>query len=257
MKDTQGVQIQGVQNAQVELHQIEERTDLMQFREGLQEHHVAELVDVLKQGSELDPVTLWEDPETGARVLVDGHHRLAAYRRVEWSKPIPSQVHHCDLKAARLLAMGENGKARLQFTKTERQNAAWALVCDGSTDQWTYSRAELASASGVGDGTVATMRRTRKQIEKQGGYLDPSWHRTLKSKRDVAPSDDDRDAWVQANTAKLDDKVGSYLGFYARNHSDAVVNVVLNRCHHECRRQLYDELMAEFEPDRLEASEDY
>ncbi|MEO9682778.1 MAG: ParB N-terminal domain-containing protein [Tateyamaria sp.] len=148
MKDTQSVQIQGVHFAQVRLKDIEERTDLMQFRERLQEHHVAELVGILKQDRELDPVTLWEDPETGATVLVDGHHRLAAYRRAEWSKPIPSQVHHCDRKAARLLAMGENGKARLQFTTTERRNAAWALACDGSTDQWFYSRAEVASAAG-------------------------------------------------------------------------------------------------------------
>jgi hypothetical protein len=257
MKDTQGVQIQGVHFAQVELHEIEERTDLMQFREGLQDHHVTELVDVLKQGRELDPVTLWEEPETGATVLVDGHHRLAAYRRAEWPKPIPSQVHHCDRKAARLLAMGENGKARLQFTKTERQNAAWALVCDGSSDQWLYSQKEIHEATGASVRNIVTMRNTRKEIEEQGGDFDPSWHRTLKFKRDAVPSDDDRDAWVQANTAKLNDKVGSYLGFYARNHPDAVVNVVLNRCHHECRRQLYEELMGEFEPDRLEASEDY
>jgi|TARA_R110002020_G_C16309517_1_gene773709 ParB-like chromosome segregation protein Spo0J len=257
---SQGVQIQDVYFAQVQLDRINERPEVYQLRDGLQEHHVAELVEVLKQGRELDPMTLWEEPETGEIVLVDGHHRFAAYREVGWAAPVSVHLHRCDPRTARLLAMGENGKSRLQFSNTERQNAAWALVCDGPIIPWTYSRAEIADAAGVSSGTVATMRRTRKQLEEQKSYLDRSWSKALRSSRNQQPQDftnDQREAWIEAQTAKVDDAVGKGLGFYARYNSEAVINVIMKRCHHECRRQLYDELMGVFEPARLVGAGDY
>lgn len=260
MKNTKGVHLQGVQSVQVELHDIEERPEVYQPREGLQEYHVNALRAALGQRGELDPLTLWEDPETGAKVLVDGHHRVAAYRKAGWSKPVPSHIHKCNQRAARLLALGENGKARLSLTPTERQNAAWALVCDGRTDPWTFSRSEIANASGASTGLVAEMRRTRKQVEERGETLDPSWQQMLRSRRDQGPqeyTDAQREAWIEAKAAEVDDKVGKDLGFYATSNPEAVINVIMSRCNHECRRQLYDELMGEFEPERLEGTGDY
>lgn len=262
MKDTQGVQHQGVHSAQVSLSEIEERPEVFQLRDGLQEHHVGELAALLKQGRVLDPISLWRDRETGRLVLVDGHHRMAAYREVGWAKEIPAEVHHCDRRAARLLAMADNGKARLPFNKAERMNAAWALVCDGPTDGWTYSKAEIEQATGAGNGTIAEMRRTRKRLlaDNPDAYLSQSWSKVLYEIRNQTPrdlTDTQREAMIAAKIAELDSKVGNALGFYAKNQSEAVVKVVLNRCNHECRRELYEELMAEFDPERLEAEADY
>lgn len=262
MKDTQGVQHQDVHSAQVSLSDVEERPEVFQLRDGLQEYHVGELAALLKQGWVLDPISLWRDPDTGMLVLVDGHHRMAAYREVGWADLIPAEVHHCDRRAARLLAMADNGKARLPFNKAERMNAAWALVCDGPTDGWTYSKAEIEQATGAGNGTIAEMRRTRKRLlsDNPDADLSQSWSKVLSEIKNKSPrdlTDAQRDAMIAAKTAELDGKVGKALGFYAQNQREAAINVILDRCGKECRRELYEELMGEFDPERLEAEADY
>ncbi|PYG24700.1 ParB/RepB/Spo0J family partition protein [Pelagimonas varians] len=262
MKKSQGVQLQGVHSAQVELHEIEERPEVFQLREGLQEYHVKELMAVLKRGLALDPVKLWKEPETGALVLVDGHHRLAAYRKAKWTKRVPAQIYRCDRKAARLLAMGENGKTRLPLTSTERSNAAWSLVCDGPEDAWTYSKKEIVDASGAGEGTVAKMRRIRKALLKDDpkATLDTNWgaaQQALKGQHHEEYTDEMREAWVETQTNELNDKIGSVLGFYAAKYPEAAANVILKRCHHECRQQIHADLRNEFNPYDLEDEGDY
>lgn len=248
--------------AQVSLSEIEERPEVFQLRHRLQEYHVMELAALLKQGRVLDPVSLWHDPDTGGLVLVDGLHRMAAYREVGWSAPIPAEVHHCDRRAARLLAMADNGKTRLPFNKAERMNAAWALVCDGLPEGWTYSKSEIEEATGAGNGTIAEMRRTRKKLlaEDADAEICQNWRRVLSEIRNQTRhdhSDTQREAMIAAKTAELDSKVGKALGFYAQNQREAAISVILDRCGKECRRELYEELMGEFDPERLEAEADY
>lgn len=62
---------------------------------GLNEAHVAGLVEVLKLGQKLDPLGMWEDPETGKLTVADGHHRLEAYPRHGKAKGIPVEVYRC------------------------------------------------------------------------------------------------------------------------------------------------------------------
>lgn len=256
------MQHQGVHFAQVSLSEIEERTEVFQHREGLQEYHVKELATLLKQGKTLDPVSLWHDPDTDRLVLVDGHHRIAAYRKAGRTDPIPAEVHHCDRKAARLLAMAENGKARLPFNKAERMNAAWALVCDGPVYEWTYSKAEIRQTTGTSDGTIATMRKTRKDLlaDDPEADIDPSWNKVFSQIKNGNPrdfTDAQREAMIAAKTAELDSKVGKALGFYAQNQREAAIAVIMDRCDKACRQELYEELMWEFDRDRVEAEADY
>jgi hypothetical protein len=143
---------------QVNLRSITTKTETFQFRHvEVDQHHVDELATVLETGRPLDRLTLWTDPETGELVVVDGHHRLAAYRQVEWRGKIPADIYSCGIEEARLMALRENGKTRLPLTKDERMDAAWALVCLGSE---VYSKRVIQENTGVGNGTVATMRRT-------------------------------------------------------------------------------------------------
>lgn len=262
MKDTQGVQHRGVHSAQVSLSEIEERPEIFQLRDGLQEHHVKDLTTLLKQGKTLDPVSVWLEPDTNRLVLVDGHHRIAAYREAGWADAIPAEVHHCDRRKARLLAIADNGKARLPFNKNERMNAAWALVCDDPTNGWTYSKAEIEQATGAGNGTIAEMRRTLKRLlaDNPNACIDQNWNKVLYQLKNENPrdfTDAQRDAMIAAKTAELDSKVGKALGFYAQNQREAAINVILGRCGKDCRQELYEELMGEFDPERSGAEADY
>ena len=145
---------------QVVIHDIKQRPDIFQFRHNQRdEDHVKDLVAVLKTGQDLDRVILWHDPDENELVLVDGHHRIAAYKRLGNRKKVPALVYSCDLRQARVMALKENVKTRLPLTTEERMDAAWQLVCLDC-----YSRRETLEASGVSDGTVAKMRRTRKQL---------------------------------------------------------------------------------------------
>ncbi|WP_425661925.1 ParB N-terminal domain-containing protein [Roseobacter sp. EG26] len=78
----------------VSLQTIETRPDVFQFRHSeVYEHHVGDLAKALQSAGGLDALTLWQDPETGSLVLVDGHHRLAAYQQTGWTKKVPAVVH--------------------------------------------------------------------------------------------------------------------------------------------------------------------
>lgn len=86
----------------VSLRNITTKTDVFQFRHfEVDPHHVDDLEAVLNSGKLLDPLTLWTDPETGELVVVDGHHRLAAYKQIGWRKKVPALVHSCGIEQVR------------------------------------------------------------------------------------------------------------------------------------------------------------
>lgn len=159
---------------QVSLRRITTKTETFQFRHvEVDQHHVDELATVLETGRPLDRLTLWTNPETEELVVVDGHHRLEAYRKVRWRKKVPVNVYSCGIEEARLMALRENGKIRLPLTKDERMDAAWALVCLGPE---VYSKRVIQENTGVGNGTVAIMRRTLKALQERDPEGDPPRH---------------------------------------------------------------------------------
>lgn len=67
------------------LDDISTDTATFQFRdEDLNEAHAEELRAHIRHREPLDPMTLWRRPETQALIVIDGHHRLEAYRRFGW-----------------------------------------------------------------------------------------------------------------------------------------------------------------------------
>lgn len=218
----------------VPLSTITTDTDTFQFREGeLDEWHVQSLTAVLKRGEELPAIPLWHNPETGALVVIDGHHRREAYRRAKWAKRVPVLVHRCSLHEARLLALKDNAKTQKPMTGEERANAAWRLVCFVENGKWVYGRAKIAAATGRSDGGVAEMRRTFTKLTEMGEELPASWWHALQlvNGRERGPDhhDDDRDAWVEAERTKLDDKVGKDIGVVAALCPEAVAAMVVGR----------------------------
>lgn len=233
---------------QVCLSDIEERPDVFQFRHFVVDPlHVDALAETPKGGLALDPLTLWRD-EAGGLVVVDGHHRLAAYEQAGWTKKVPVRIHECSLDEARLLALRENGKARLNLTQAEKSDAAWALVC---LDRTAYSKRIIMRETGVKDATVARMRRTRKALLEidPDAELPRRWQRAMAmlkgwERREYTPEE-----WadvIEAKTEKLDKVIGKALGDMAEKQIEAAAAVVAKRLGRQGLRFLFDEYRGQF-----------
>ena len=127
---------------------------------GMSDEHLKVLFKVLKDGRELDPILVWW---SGVRwYVVDGHHRLLAYRHSKRSV-IPVVVIEGSLEEMVTRAAMENSKDQLKMTLDDKCSMAWRLVV--MTKQ---SKASISRACGVSDRTVGYMRKAKKQIEEQG-----------------------------------------------------------------------------------------
>ncbi|MCR9276178.1 MULTISPECIES: ParB/RepB/Spo0J family partition protein [Mameliella] len=229
----------------VRLSEITCRPEAFQFRHlETDEYHVRTLAEVPAGGNTLDPIAVWADPDSGELIVIDGHHRLAAYRQVQWSRKVPVRVHQCSLEDARLLALKENGKTRLPLTQQERSDAAWRLVCLGPR---TYSKRVTAQVTGVSERTVANMRKTYELLIKLAGgddLLPTSWVAALseasgRERRDF--TEEERTAMIDEKTRQLDDKIGKALGFMASHQPEAAVQVVASRLGRQGLRLLFEE----------------
>jgi len=125
------------ENGCLPLEDIHSLPDVFQPRRGVDTDGVADklFVEDLRNTLEtrlrvgLDPISVFW---TGKRwVLVDGHHRLKAYRssRLWNDRPVPVRVIEGDLWAAIRESVEENSKSRLQLTRSEQSDFAWQFVC--------------------------------------------------------------------------------------------------------------------------------
>ncbi|MCT8159522.1 ParB/RepB/Spo0J family partition protein [Pseudoruegeria sp. SHC-113] len=228
----------------VSLRYITTNPGVFQFRHfEVDQHHVDELAKVLDNGNVLDPITIWMDPDKEQMVVVDGHHRLAAYRQAEWRKKVPVVVHQCGIEQAQLMALAENSKARLPLTSEERTDAAWRLVCLGPS---IYSRKAIAKATGASERTVANMRSTLRALQELNpdDGLPKHWRQamaTLKDRERREYTEEERELMIEAKTAELDEKIGRDLGFMAGLQVEAACAVVAKRLGRKGLQYLYDE----------------
>ena len=85
--------------------------------------------------------------------LLDGHHRLEAYRRAKANDPVPVEFFQGSPAEAVLAARKANSEPKLPMSVTERHDDAWRLVKLGR-----HSKAEIQGAANVSHGSVAAMR---------------------------------------------------------------------------------------------------
>jgi hypothetical protein len=131
--------------------------------------HVEELVRALRAKPSahqvLDPITV---AVFGREfVVIDGHHRLAAYERVGVAA-VPVDYFEGSLEDAIREAASRNSRNRLAMNHAEKLESAWRLVL---LDK--FSRREIAEATGASERTIITMRGARKRLQEQhpGGSL--------------------------------------------------------------------------------------
>lgn len=124
---------------------------------GMDERHVQELKRSVKVQGALEPVLVaWIGADA---YLIDGHHRIAAYRQAEYAEPIPVTAFAGTVEEAVLEAGRANSRAKLPMDSRSRQDYAWRLALMGC-----YSKTEIRVACGVSDGQVGIMRRAVKQL---------------------------------------------------------------------------------------------
>ena len=133
-------------------------------RLGLAKGHVHELARTHRHGTELDPIKVWREPETGRLIILDGRHRVAAYR-MNKAKNIPARLFEGDRKDARLEAAKDNAKTSFPWTTTERTRYAWGLVIDCAG-----SKKEIVQASNISTGTVTRLRTSVTGSSQSSGF---------------------------------------------------------------------------------------
>jgi len=142
--------------------QIIEVQSVFQIRGGITDQaHVSALLDVLKQGQSLKPITVWRCGD-GA-ILIDGHHRLHAYRQrqKQLKQPllVPVEWFKGSLDDALKQAAAANNEVKLPLDSQQRRNFGWRLVILNR-----YSKAEIAKMAVISERTVANMRAARKTL---------------------------------------------------------------------------------------------
>jgi hypothetical protein len=132
--------------------------DLMQQREG-ERAHIKDLRAGLKAQGVLDPILV---RQVGPKFLViDGHHRFAAYDAEAVFEAVPVTHFQGDLRDAIKEAIRANAKAKLNMTEEDKLNAAWRMTC---MREQGYSVREIHLTCDVGTTTVSNMRATRDKL---------------------------------------------------------------------------------------------
>lgn len=161
------------------------------FREGgVEAFHKADLASTIKNtGKALDPVLLWqpEADDPGKLILLDGTHRVEAYRAVNWAGEIPALILvGVGRRAALGAALKANSTRTLGLTQAERMDAAWRLVREPVVPRFKVR--EIASLADVARRTVDYMRARFRVMHEEKIEITGSWAR---DRRTLPQGDDD------------------------------------------------------------------
>lgn len=188
------------------------------------EHHVGGLLSALKQGTDLDPITVWR---CGKHVLlVDGHHRKAAYERFQLEKKqrkdIPVTWFQGTAKEAMKVAAEANVKLKLPMTPDQRNNLAWRIVQAGS-----FSKADTASLSGVSERHVATMRSVMKKLGDAAVGID-TWRKAMlqADKGKIVLEQDELEARLEAQVEAWAHRLSKEFGNKLQTNPDLAARVL-------------------------------
>jgi ParB-like chromosome segregation protein Spo0J len=184
----------GEHPTELKLTAIELQPALFQPRgsKGTDPMHIEELRHAVRLHGKLAPVLVIQ--VGGSAVLVDGHHRLEAYRE-EGVTEVPVKFFGGTLEEAVLESGRANSEVKLNMSNQQKQDYAWRLVVMGGV-----SKKQIRESAQVSDGLVATMRRTLTTLGTRAAEFE-SW-RMAKATGDGRRTDDmsheEREQWVEA-----------------------------------------------------------
>jgi hypothetical protein len=168
---------------------------------------IDELTRALRQGATVDPVTVWW---AGKWFLVDGHHRMAAWKEaIGPDAVVPVRVLQGSLSEALAASVGLNYKTKLRMTKGERTGAAWFLTVHAPE----MTKAQVMAATGTSEGTVAEQRRVLQKLEalrKAEGWqaewttpADLDWESARAAAEGRPVAEREAGDWKRAGVAKI------------------------------------------------------
>ncbi len=140
--------------------------------------------------------------------VVDGHHRLDAYRAANWKGGIPVKCFTGSLKDARREAVRRNALNKIHMSREEKSEAAWRMYVDGQRDpDWQLTWKQIADDAHVSKSSVARMAAA---VEKLGltSAQGMTWKRVLLEQREqdlLAREDADPDQWKREKAQRMAD----------------------------------------------------
>ena len=111
----------------------------------------------------LDPLLVWWCGE--GWMMIDGHHRLEAYRRAGVKEPVPIEIFEGSIQDALLESVARNSKDKMPMRLADKVNRAWRMVC--LTEK---SIKQIAGACQVGTTTISNMRKAKKDLMEAKEY---------------------------------------------------------------------------------------
>jgi ParB-like chromosome segregation protein Spo0J len=184
--------------ALADIHQcpslFQPRGDSLNYAPGRSAEHIDDLTRGLRRGEALEPVTVVSfGPHW---YLVDGHHRIEAYRQAKWRKLIPAKAETGEATgAARVawavdLSTAGNRNNKLAMSTRDKADAAWRRLV--AAEGQRGAAAETVRATGVSERTVATMAKTLRTLGELGSRIPDTWsaaQREAAGDRDGATGD--------------------------------------------------------------------
>lgn len=159
---------------------IRQEPGLFQARGGqLYEPHLSDLASAIGREGMLDPVEVIQiGPQA---VLIEGHHRMEAYRRAGITDGIPVVYFMGTVEDAVAESGRANTRAKLAMPLRERSDYAWKLVKLGR-----HSIKETATAANISERQVAIMRKVAKALGDSAFSYD-GWMAALRASKGIAP----------------------------------------------------------------------
>lgn len=136
--------------------------------------HIAELAKTPRDGKPLEAVDVWWGGD--GYYLIDGHHRVEAYKAAKWqgTKPVPVLVYRGSLTQALLKAAHGNTPDKLGMTTADKAQAAWEFVVMTPVEDARAEAIQLAYS--VSERTVRHMRSVVRQLRERDPSEDLSAH---------------------------------------------------------------------------------
>ncbi|WP_292682509.1 hypothetical protein [Mesorhizobium sp.] len=134
------------------------------YREGEDEAHLQVLTKAAgtpEKPTYLEAITVWWGGDNW--YILDGHHRRIAYERAKIVKNIPVRAFTGSLDEAMAEAVSLNSKDKMPMRLPEKMNKAWQLVV--CTE---LKKSQIVTACSVADGSVAAMRRVKRELATLG-----------------------------------------------------------------------------------------
>lgn len=96
--------------------------------------------------------------------VIDGHHRLAAYDTVQWTKGIPVEVFKGNLTEARVRALTGNVRDKLPMTTQAKSEAAWTITKENLARP---TAEQVHEWTGISVRQVRNMRKVWRELHER------------------------------------------------------------------------------------------